>query len=174
MATRNTHQGKIPSQELRNLSKESICTETGLLGHVARGARSGNSLRVHLGHLANTQPTHPLRLCPRLWQTRLIHPTRPWDPSLYHVPVTANPPEAARGMKTWRLSAGGRVIPEGAAEGLSSPRLPCENHGVRMPRMRKPRLREGVRPGQGHAGRWWGEVGPERWSSPCSPRSCHL
>ena len=53
VATRNTHQGKIPSQELRNLSKESICTETGLLGHVTRGARSGNSLRVHLGHLGD-------------------------------------------------------------------------------------------------------------------------
>lgn len=64
VAMRGRNQCKIPSQQLRNFSKEFVFTEMGLLGHVTCGEHLGNSLRAHLGQdtwgitgMANTQHT---------------------------------------------------------------------------------------------------------------------
>lgn len=57
---RGRNQCKIPSQQLRNFSKEPVFTEMGLLGHVTCGEHLGNSLKAHLG-----QDTWG----PQVWQT---------------------------------------------------------------------------------------------------------
>lgn len=49
VAMRGRNQCKIPSQQLRNFSKEPVFTEMGLLGHVTCGEHLGNSLKAHLG-----------------------------------------------------------------------------------------------------------------------------
>lgn len=122
VALQSMNQCKIPSQQLSNVSMDSVVTEMGLLGHLTSGEHLGNSLRVHLEQHAweitvtvNVQHTYPT-----FWSWLMADIANPSPHSYGILPtvfptVTANVSEFTQGWNIMAI-AGRRASAEGGAK----------------------------------------------------------